>query len=243
MADDTDTEIISWLDDHSRMLLHATAHTPVTGLVVIDTFTHTMDAFGPPASTLTDNGMVYTTRFARGHDGTPNQPNGFEQLLTDLNIKQKNGGPSKPTTQGKIERYHQTLKRWLKADGLVDTIEALNEQLDRFAHIYNTQRPHRAIGRRTPQAVYNATAKAQPLVETRDQVWRIRYDRVDANGKISLRFAGRLRHLGIGRAYARQRVLLLIHGRETMVIERGTGAIIAEHLIDAEKNYQPRKER
>ncbi|MGO1263162.1 integrase core domain-containing protein [Brevibacterium aurantiacum] len=241
LADGTDTETISWLDDHSRKLLHATAHTPVTGRIVIDTFTQTMDAYGPPASTLTDNGMVYTARFSRGNDGTRDQPNAFEQLLSDLAITQKNGGPNKPTTQGKIERYHQTLKRWLRADGNVESIEALNEQLVRFAHIYNTQRPHRAIGRRTPDTVYSATPKAQPVIEVDSRVWRIRYDRVDAYGKISLRFAGRLRHLGIGRAYARKRVLLLVHDRETMVIDRGAGAIIAQHTIDIEKNYQPSK--
>ena len=185
--------------------------------------------------------MVYTARFSRGNDGTRDQPNAFEQLLSDLAITQKNGGPNKPTTQGKIERYHQTLKRWLRADGNVESIEALNEQLVRFAHIYNTQRPHRAIGRRTPDTVYSATPKAQPVIEVDSRVWRIRYDRVDAYGKISLRFAGRLRHLGIGRAYARKRVLLLVHDRETMVIDRGAGAIIAQHTIDIEKNYQPSK--
>ncbi|WP_231440929.1 integrase core domain-containing protein [Brevibacterium zhoupengii] len=243
LADGTDTEILSWLDDHSRKLLHATAHTPVTGRIVIDTFVQTMDAYGPPASTLTDNGMVYTARFSRGNDGRPDQPNGFEQLLSDLSIKQKNGGPNKPTTQGKIERYHQTLKHWLRADGFVDTVEELNEQLTRFAHVYNTQRPHRAIGRRTPETAYEATTKAQPVIEVGSRIWRIRYDRVDAEGKISLRFAGRLRHLGIGRAYKRQRVLLLVHGRDTMVIDRSAGAIIAEHTIDTKKNYQPRKER
>lgn len=80
-----------------------------------------MDEHGPPAATLTDNGMVYTTRFAQGKDGRARQPNGFEQLLADLHIDQRNGAPNHPTTQGKIERFHQTLKRWLAADGFVDT--------------------------------------------------------------------------------------------------------------------------
>lgn len=241
LAGGTDTEIISWLDDHSRTLLHATAHTPVTGQVVIDTFIHTMDNHGPPASTLTDNGMVYTTRFASGHDGTPKQPNGFEQLIADMGIVQKNGGPNKPTTQGKIERYHQTLKRWLAADGLVDTIDDLNAQLARFAVIYNTQRPHRAIGRRTPQEAYTATPKAFPVIETANHIWRVRYDQVDATGTISIRYAGRLRHLGIGRAWARTRVLLLLQGPATMVIDRTAGNIIAEHTIDTSKDYQKKK--
>lgn len=115
LADGTDLEVISWLDDHSRYLLHISAHARVTGVTVIETFTTTADSYGLPASTLTDNAMVYTTRLAGGGAGKNNQPNGFEYLLADLGIVQKNGAPGHPTTQGKIERFHQTLKRWLAA--------------------------------------------------------------------------------------------------------------------------------
>ncbi|PCC45518.1 integrase core domain-containing protein [Brevibacterium aurantiacum] len=241
LADGTDMKIISWLDDHSRKLLHATAYTEITGPIVIDTFIQTMDVHGPPASTLTDNGMVYTARFAGGAGGRNAQLNGFEQLIADMGIVQKNGAANHPTTQGKIERYHQTLKRWLTADGLVDTIEELDKQLARFGLIYNTERPHRAIGRRTPQAAYTATDKAFPVIETVKKIWRVRYDKIDAEGKVSLRYAGRLRHLGIGRAHARTRILLLVNGNETMVIDRSSGVIIAEHTIDTAKDYQTKK--
>ncbi len=240
LTDGTDTKILSWLDDHSRTLLHTSAHLEITGVIVIDSFTTTMDEHGPPASTLTDNGMVYTTRFARGNDGRRFQPNGFEQLLADMGITQKNGGPNKPTTQGKIERFHQTLKQWLSADGLVETLDELNTQLARFAHIYNTERPHRAIGRRTPQTAYTATDKAFPTIEAGNKIWRVRYDKVGTTGTISIRYAGKLRHLGIGRAWANTRVLLLICSNQTMVIDRTAGEIIAEHTIDPNKNYQPK---
>lgn len=109
LADGTDVEVISWLDDHSRFLLHITAHRRISTPIVIATFTHAADQHGLPASTLTDNGLVYTTRFAHGIGG----PNGFENLLIRLDITQKNGAPAHPQTQGKIERFHQTLKRWL----------------------------------------------------------------------------------------------------------------------------------
>jgi len=66
----------------------------------------------------------------------------------------------------------------LTVDGLVDTLEELNTQLARFTVVYNTERPHRAIGRRTPATVYAATDKAFPVIEAAGQVWRIRYDRV-----------------------------------------------------------------
>ncbi|WP_182049956.1 IS481 family transposase [Changpingibacter yushuensis] len=241
LEDGTDTEIISWLDDHSRLLLHATAYARITGSIVTDTFTTTMDIYGPPASTLTDNGMVYTTRFARGNDGQPRQPNGFEQLLADMGITQKNGAANHPTTQGKIERYHQTLKHWLSAQPRARNLDELNTQLAQFTDIYNTQRPHRALGRRTPAQVYTATIKAEPTKEIGHTFWRVRYDRVDKDGKITLRYAGKLRHLGIGRAHIGSRLLLLIHGPNTMAIDRNTGEIIAEHAIDSTKNYQPKK--
>lgn len=243
LTDGTDAKVISWLDDHSRKLLHASAHTEITGPIVVSTFTQTMDIYGPPASTLTDNGMVYTTRFSGGRNGKSSQPNGFEQLLGDMGITQKNGRPNKPTTQGKIERYHQTLKRWLTADKLADTIDELNEQLDRFAHIYNYERPHRAIGRRTPHVAYQATPKALPVIEENKHIWRVRYDKVASTGTISIRYAGKLKHLGIGRAWANKRVLLLIQGPHTIAIHRETGEIIAEHHINADKNYQPKTER
>lgn len=107
LADGTDTEILNWLDDHSRYLLSSTAHLRVTGADVTTTFTNNADTFGLP-STLTDNGAVYTSRFTHGH-------NDFERLLAALGITQKNGHPGHPQTQGKIERFHQTLKRWLAA--------------------------------------------------------------------------------------------------------------------------------
>jgi transposase InsO family protein len=104
LADGTDTEILNWLDDHSRLLLSITAFTRVSGDDVIDTFTSNVNAYGPPASTLTDNGSVYTSRFTGGR-------NAFEYLLHLLRVQQKNGRVNHPQTQGKIERFHQTLKK------------------------------------------------------------------------------------------------------------------------------------
>ena len=108
LSDGTDIEILNWLDDHSRYLLGCAAHSRVSGDHVAATFTELINRYGPPASTLTDNGAVYTARFTGGH-------NRFEHLLAILGITQKNGAPAHPQTQGKIERFHQTLKRWLAA--------------------------------------------------------------------------------------------------------------------------------
>jgi hypothetical protein len=158
-----------------------------------------------------------------------------------LNITQKNGAPGQPTTQGKIERFNQTLKRWLAAADPASELEELQHQLEDFQQIYNHRRPHRALGRATHAAVYSTRPKASPRLQLNDQSWRIRYDKVYSQGRITLRYDGKLRHLSIGRAYRGTRVLALIHERKTMGIEISTGEIIAEHLIDPDRDYQPKK--
>jgi len=237
LADGTDTEIIDFLDDHSRCLLHLHAHPRVTGPIVVEAFLDTAQHHGLPASTLTDNGMVYTTRLAGGRGGR----NAFETLLAGLGITQKNGHPGHPQTQGKIERFHQTLKKWLHGQPPAHTIEDLNELLDKFRHIYNHERPHRAIGRQTPAEAYAATPKAAPAIAAQGEHWRIRTDRVDADGKVTLRHAGRLRHLGIGRAHKHKRIILLAQDADVLAIEHGTGEILAEFAIDNARGYQPKK--
>ena len=106
-----DTEVLVWLDDHSRYALSVTAHHRVTGDIVVDTFDQCGLDHGFPASVLTDNGMVYTTRFAGFRGGR----NALETRLAELEIQQKNSAPNHPTTCDKVERFHQTLKKWLTA--------------------------------------------------------------------------------------------------------------------------------
>jgi transposase InsO family protein len=239
LADGTDTEILNFLDDHSRYLLACTAFRPVTVTTVVSTFLATAADYGLPASTLTDNGMVYTTRLAGGRGGR----NAFEHQLHTLGITQKNGSPSHPQTQGKIERFHQTLKRWLTGQPRAHTLEDLNEQLEKFRHIYNHERPHRALDRRTPAAAYAATPKAAPAGAKQGDHWRRRIDRVDQFGKLTLRYDGQLRHIGIGRAHARKHVLMLIHDADVTISDATTGEIIRELTIDPNRNYQPRTSR
>ena len=181
--------------------------------------------------------MVYTTRLAGGRGGR----NAFEHQLHALGITQKNGSPSHPQTQGKIERFHQTLKRWLNGQPRAHTLKDLNKQLDKFRQIYNHESPHRALDRRTPAAAYAATPKAAPAGAKQGDHWRRRVDRVDKFGKLTLRHAGRLRHLGIGRAHAGTHVLMLIHDADVTISNATTGEIIRELTIDPTKNYQPRE--
>lgn len=230
LADRTDVEILNWLDDHSRMLLSITAFNRVTGRDVVHSFADNISRYGPPASTLTDNGSVYTSRFTGGR-------NGFEYLLASLSIAQKNGHPGHPQTQGKIERFHQTLKKWLTQQPAATTLAELQTQLDRFAQIYNHHRPHRALTGATPAHAYQATPKARPTQTSPDTHYRVRLDRVDQFGKLTLRRAGRLHHLGIGKPHAHTPVLILTTATDVTVINRHTGHVLSRHDIDPDRNY------
>ena len=231
-----DAEVLTWLDDHSRYALDVTAHQPVTGPIVRDRFLATVAHFGVPASTLTDNGMVFTTRFAGGRGGR----NALEAELRRGNVEQKNSRPNKPTTCGKVERFQQTLKRWLGTQPHQPTnLVQLQQLLDQFVAIYNHQRPHRSLpGRATPAVAYQARPKATPATghDTHD---RVRHDRIDTHGKVTLRVNGRLHHIGIGRTHARTPVLLLVQDLQVRVVNAATGELLRQLVIDPARNYQP----
>ncbi len=222
-------EILNWLDDHSRYLLGCTVHPRVTGKHVIDQFLTVAEKHGLPASTLTDNGAIYTSRFTGGR-------NGFEYLLAALGITQKNGAPSHPQTQGKIERFHQTLKRWLGKQPAAASTDELQAQLDRFREHYNEHPPHRALRNATPGNSYRATIKAEPRAR-HDPHWRVRIDQVDRFGKLTLRRAGRLHHLGVGARHAHTRTLILITEHDVTVLAPTTGEILSRHQIQPDRNY------
>lgn len=237
LADGTDTEILNWLDDHSRLLLACTAHPRVTGPIVVSSFLAVVSAHGRPVATLTDNGAVYTSRFTGGR-------NGFEYLLAELGITQRNGHPGHPQTQGKIERFHQTLKRWLAAQQPAPDLPSLQHQLDQFRTLYNTERTHRAHGH-TPAHAYTATVKAGPLTGQNQTLgpYRIRIDVIDRHGKISLRRAGRMHHLGIGAAHAGTTALVLVHPTTVEVINPATGQHLSSHTIDPTRSYWRNQQR
>lgn len=231
LADGTDVEVLNWLDDHSRYLLSCTAHAPVTGDDVVTVFLGLIEAYGPPASTLTDNGSVYTSRFTGGR-------NAFEYVLPLLGVRQKNGSPGHPQTQGKTERFHQTLQRWLRARPPARTLTELQAQLDEFREHYNQRRPHRALQRRTPAEAYQATPKAAPASNGHAPGhYRLRYDRLDTKGKMTLRRAGRMHHLHAGVAHARKRVLAFADDHQVTIAELTTGEVLSVHLIEPDKAY------
>ena len=237
LAGGTGTEILTWLDDHSRYALSVTAWNRVTGPIVLATFRRCVTEHGIPASTLTDNGMVYTTRYSGGRGGR----NAFETELRKLGVKQKNGKPNHPQTQGKVERFQQTLKNWLAAQHPQPaTLAQLQALLDTFTSYYNTRRPHKSLpGRTTPAAAYAARPKAAPGDRSADTHDRVRTDRIDTNGVVTLRHGGKLYHIGIGRAHAGTHILLLVQDTHIRIIGAATGELLRELTLDPSRNYQP----
>ncbi len=238
LLDGTDCEILTWLDDCSRYALSVTAHPRVTGPIVLTTFRAAVAAHGVPASTLTDNAMVFTTRFAGGKGGR----NHLEHQLRELNITQKNGQPNHPQTQGKVERFQQTLKKCLRAQpDQPTTVTQLQALLDQFLEAYNQHRPHRSLPHQaTPATIYMSLPKATPSSDRSTNTHnRTRHDKIDKAGSVTLRIAGRLRHIGVGRTYARTDVILLVQDLHVTVINAATGEILRDLIIDPRRDYQP----
>jgi transposase InsO family protein len=232
-----DTEILSWLDDHSRYALSVTAHPRVTGPIVRHAFREAVALHAIPASTLTDNGMVFTTRLSGGRGR-----NGLEHDLHRLGVKQKNSRPNHPTTCGKVERFQQTLKKWLRGQpSQPATIGQLQALINAFVTEYNHHRPHRSLPRHaTPATAYQARPKAepgnQPTSETHD---RLRHDRIDKAGKITLRYNGQLYSIGVGRTHTGTHVLMLVQNLNIRIIDAATGELLRELVLNPTKRYQP----
>jgi transposase InsO family protein len=234
-----DSEILSWLDDCSRYALRVTAHVRVTGPIVLAEFGKAIATHGIPASTLTDNGMVFTTRLSGGSLNGTQGRNGFEHELRKLGVIQKNSRPNHPTTCGKAERFQQTMKNWLRAQpDQPATIAELQALLDQFVVEYNHRRPHRSLPQRaTPATIYTSRPKATPGNRDDDTHDRVRHDRVDKTGKITLRYQGRLHSIGIGRTHARTHVIVLVQDRDIRVIDAATGELLRELVLDPSKRY------
>jgi transposase InsO family protein len=154
--------IAGTLDDHSRFLVGLGAGSgDGNGELVWAVMSSAIGAHGVPMSSLTDNGACYSNKHRAGH-----RPARFETNLAALGCQSIASTPYHPQTCGKIERFWQTLKKWLQAretsHGPYRTLNALNRDLAVFAEHYNTRRPHRALGGRTPAAAFAATVKARP---------------------------------------------------------------------------------
>ena len=146
-------------------------------------------------------------------------------------MTQKNGKPNHPQTQGKVERFQQTLKKWLSAQPVQPaTIEDLQALLDVFVAEYNHRRPHRSLPHRaTPAALFETMPKALPgNSRDADTHNRVRHDRIDKTGAVTLRVNGKMHHIDVGRTHARTHAILLIQDLDVRVVNAVTGELLRE---------------
>src|SRR5438876_7725050 len=161
-------DILNVLDDHSRLLVGSDARATTKAADVVVSFHEAAGRHGFPASMLTDNGAVFTGVYRGGGRCA------IEVELDSLGILYRHSSPYHPQTCGKVERFHQTLKRWLARQPAAGSITELQGQLDWFRRYYNTIRPHRALGRRTPLLAFEARPKALPSGQRFPSHYRIR---------------------------------------------------------------------
>jgi transposase InsO family protein len=235
LAGGKDTEVLNLLDDHSRLLLASHARAITKAADVVTSFHQAAAAHGFPASVLTDNGAIFTAAPRHGRCA-------IELELARLGIAYRHSRAYHPQTCGKVERFHQTLKRWLAKQPTARTVAELQAQLDRFAGYYNTQRPHRALGRRTPVAAFTARPKATPAAPgfAVPAHYRVRTDKVDRTGVITLRHNSRLHHVGLGRRHAGVRVLVLVADLDVRVLSED-GQLLRALTLDPSRDYQPQQ--
>jgi len=230
LADGGAVEILNMIDDHSRLLVASVAFQTVKAADVVAVFHDTAQRHGYPAALLSDNAAVFSGGSRKGKVL-------LESELERLGIGCKHSTPYHPQTCGKVERFHQSLKRFLARQAAPQSLAHLQLQLDAFGTYYNQHRPHRALGGRSPLAAFSARLKARPAGTAEALHYRVRQDRVDTNGTVTLRYQSRLRHIPVGRANKHQSVRLLIAGDQVRVI-REDGSLLRELTIDPDRDYQ-----
>ncbi|TCO48482.1 integrase-like protein [Kribbella antiqua] len=175
---------------------------------MVASFRETVAQHGIPASTLTDNGMVYTTRLSGG----------------------------------KVERFQQTMEKWLRAQPIQPTtIAELQVLLDAFVDEYNHRRPHRSLPHRAPRHHLHCPPQSRPQHQPDHRHPRPGPHRPRRRRRLGHPAPrGKLHHIGIGRTHARTRVLLLIQDLQITIINAATGELLRELTLDPTKDYQPR---
>jgi transposase InsO family protein len=225
--------IAGTLDDHSRLLVGIRAEAgDGTGELVWAVMAAAIGAYGIPMSSLTDNGLCYTTAHRADR-----KPAAFETNLAALGCQSIASIPHHPQTCGKIERFWQTLKKWLRArersQGPYRTLATLNRDLAIFAEHYNTARPHRALSGKTPATVFAATVKARPA--DRPLPGKIRFYRTHVSTGGAVNVAPY--QIFLGGRYKQLPVTVIADGDHIAIFSGN--ALIRALDADPTRNYQP----
>lgn len=218
LADGSEVKIITLIDDCTRLCPGLKASLSANGPAAFEAFSSAAGKWGWPQRFLSDNAKAYK--------------NSLADAVGALGVDHRHGRSYHPQTQGKVERFHQTLQKWLRARPPADSLDELQTLLDVFCDIYNNQRPHRAIGRQTPASVYANTPKTGPAdrpIGTPTSLHQVTVN----NGvcHVNKRYT-----ITIGAAYNNQQATVIITGLACHVFVNGR--LIRQLQLDPTRRYQ-----
>ena len=194
LADGTAAKALTGIDDHSRFCVSARLMAWERTQAVCDGFSSALKIYGVPVQVLTDNGKVFTGRFAQ-----PPVEVLFDRICRENGIDHILTLPRKPTTTGKIERFHRTLRDEFNTRQIFRNLKTAQEALDEWVSYYNTQRPHQALEDATPESRFrpgDREVRHQPKQPERNgEQWVSR--RVAQNGIVCVDS----QHISVGKHY------------------------------------------
>jgi len=194
LTDGTELKVLTGIDDHSRFCVAAGLVERATSKAVCAVLAASLHRHGIPDEILTDNGKVFTGRF--GHQPVEVlfdricRENGVDHILT---------APRSPTTTGKIERFHRTLRNEFDTRQVFRNLKTAQEALDEWVNYYNTQRPHQSLDDMTPASRFHGDDKRRELTrrpERNGEQWVSR--RVARNGVVCVDS----QHISVGKNYS-----------------------------------------
>jgi transposase InsO family protein len=230
LADGSLAAVFDVLDDCTRTLVACHAAPAETAQDAITAITHAFTAYGPPAIMLSDNGAAFTSRLTK-----PGSISTFVQTLLDHNVRPINSSPYHPQTCGKVERHHQSLKKWLAPRPAPDTLTDLQTLLDAYRHYYNTERRHSALpARATPAQAWTGAANlGGPASLPMQSDATLHRCPVTSNGTIGV--AGR--RTSVGTTHTGTTVTAIRDGNRVTVYDPDGHPIGHLHLDPDKKNY------
>jgi len=185
LADGRECKVLTGIDDHSRFVVCAGLMVRATSRAVCAHFAEAMLLHGVPQEVLTDNGKVFTGRF-----GIKDTEVLFDRICRENGIDHLLTAPRRPTTTGKIERFHRTLRQEFLTGRVFDDLRTAQAALDQWVMSYNTERPHSALAMATPASRFTVVDQRRPadasalVAERAGEGWISR--RIAANGVISV---------------------------------------------------------
>ena len=245
IVDGGEAKIVSGIDDHSRFVTSARVVARATARPVCDALTYAMNEHGVPEQILTDNGKVFTARFGPGPG-----PVLFDKNCIDNGITHLLTAPRSPTTTGKVERWHKTLRREFLDGRVFDSIEHAQAELDAWVHHYNHVRPHQSIGGVAPIERFKLAEPrhkpAKPFAEAPTASGPVTTRRVSAKGTIG--FATVVYKAGAWLAGQTVEVtcegpLVQIHHRGVLVATHARRHPLDKQIVGVERGRKPRPTR